>query len=151
MFKSLNDANIEFLLDRSGEVIDNAEIPKEVLAWVDNESFMHKETGYVAKLNDTYGFMYIEEYEHNNQTISTNEELVEKRGLTEEKVLEALKKQATKVAEKLPEDMFVFVGEKTGFGQTHEMLIFFPYKTSTETYEQVLESINGEREPFLTY
>lgn len=153
MYKQLtNEAeNIQFLLDRSGEQVGEAVVPKEVEEWVAKEPFLQQETGYVGKFNDVNGFFYIEEYPYKEQSFPMLSKSVDESKYTNEKVLEALKIQATKVAGAVSEDMTVFLGNKTGFCECHEMILFFPIGTPTEIFNQVLDSIKGEREVFLSY
>jgi hypothetical protein len=136
--RKIREENIEILRNRSGDLVNNAVIPREVDKWAEKEGFGYSEEGYLVKWNGQYGFLYNEEYSHDKQTDEMERNFALDSGLKSEEVISKLMDIAEKLSEKVEEGIVVMVGEETGALQRHEFCIFFPVGTTGKTYQETL-------------
>jgi hypothetical protein len=142
LIKKMREEEMEFLRNRCWELTEGVTVPKEVDEWAEREGFGNEEEGYLVKLNGQYGYIYDEEYNHDEQTKGFLNDFALEHNLKNKEVLQHLFKKAEELSPQLPESVVLVIGDKTGFMECHEFGLFFPFGTDNSTYKQTLELLN---------
>lgn len=137
----MQEEKIEFLHNRCRESIEGKVVPEYVEEWVETEGFGNQEEGYLVRHNEIYGFLYVEEYSHDKQTFEEERNFAVEHGLTSQNVLRELKERAEQLSNEVEPSIVIMVGEGTGFAESHELAVFFPYETSGEAYRKTVQEL----------
>lgn len=142
MIKKMREEKMEFLRNRCWELTEGVTVPKEVDDWAEREGFGNDEEGYLVKLNGQYGYMYDEEYNHDEQTNDFMKDFALENNLVNKEVLQRLYQLAEELSLKIDNAITIIIGDKTGFVECHEFGLFFPFGTDNKTYKQTLDMLN---------
>ncbi|PLS19443.1 hypothetical protein CVD28_03235 [Bacillus sp. M6-12] len=139
MVKKMREESIEYLRNRCWELChEDVSVPEEIDKWAEKEGFGNEEEGYLVQCNGQYGYLYNEEYWHDEQTDTLAKDFAIEHQLKSGEVLQRLYEIGNQLSSKVEESILVIVGEKTGVMEAHELCIFFPFGVDNPTYKETL-------------
>ena len=140
VMNTLNEQNLIYLTNALGEETGHKEVASVVGKWYENTWFDDEWLQYLVELNGEVGILALIEFTHPDADDWDSEKhnCSEKyRNATGEEIWTHLQSVAYKIKEKV--DFEVFLGEKTGFMERHEICIWFPFGTDKKSLEETLK------------